>query len=194
VERWHTGRRGSRSPLPALLLLPFLTPASVVPCARELGVGIVAYSPLCRGLLAGAIDPAALPVTDRRSLNPRFTAENFSANKAGCAEPLAQMAGNALCATHGRLARSTSLCCCSATKGCTAAQLSLAWVHAQGDDVFPIPGTKSVSRLLEASAMPARGRARASALLTPCDIRTCRRLPSSFRQKRSSSCEGACRS
>jgi hypothetical protein len=64
-------------------------------------VGIVAYSPLCRGLLAGAIDPAALPVTDRRSLNPRFTAENFSANKAGCAEPLAQMAGNALCATHG---------------------------------------------------------------------------------------------
>lgn len=64
-------------------------------------MGIVAYSPLCRGLLAGAIDPAALPVTDRRSLNPRFTAENFSANKAGCAEPLAQMAGNALCVTHG---------------------------------------------------------------------------------------------
>lgn len=65
-----------------------------------------------------------------------------------------------------RLARSTSLCCCSATKGCTAAQLSLAWVHAQGDDVFPIPGTKSVSRLLEASTMPSRGRARAPALLT----------------------------
>ena len=66
---------------------------AVVPCARELGVGIVAYSPLCRGLLTGTIDPSALPATDRRSINPRFTADNFSANMAACAAPLASIAG-----------------------------------------------------------------------------------------------------
>ena len=66
---------------------------SVVPCARELGIGIVAYSPLCRGLLTGAVDATALPSSDRRSSNPRFTADNFSTNMAACAQPLAKIAG-----------------------------------------------------------------------------------------------------
>jgi aryl-alcohol dehydrogenase-like predicted oxidoreductase len=129
-------------------------PRAVVPCARELGVGIVAYSPLCRGLLTGAIDPSALPATDRRSLNPRFTADNFSANMTACAAPLASMAGSFFCCFHRKFVCATSRC--AATKGCSPAQLCLAWVHAQGQDVFPIPGTKSVSRLLEARAIPAQ--------------------------------------
>ncbi len=73
--------------------VPPLTSTPVIPCARELGIGIVAYSPLCRGLLTGAVNPAALPATDRRSANPRFSAEKFSANMAACAQPLANIAG-----------------------------------------------------------------------------------------------------
>ncbi len=82
-----------------------------MPCARELGVGIVAYSPLCRGLLTGSVDPSALPATDSRIFNPRFTADNFSANMAACVAPLASTSGALLfslgaCAVlHASLAR-----------------------------------------------------------------------------------------
>ncbi len=99
----------------------------VVPTARELGVGIVAYSPLGRGLLSGTITSVdQLDEKDFRRTNPRFKDENFAANV-----PKASFADLA------------------AKKGCTPAQLALAWLHAQGDDVFPIPGTKTSTRLVE---------------------------------------------
>ncbi len=101
--------------------------AEVVPTARELGVGIVAYSPLGRGFLSATIASTAdLPEKDHRRRYPRFTDENLRAN--------APTAG-----FHELAAK----------KGCTPAQLALAWLHAQGDDVFPIPGTKSCTRIVE---------------------------------------------
>jgi aryl-alcohol dehydrogenase-like predicted oxidoreductase len=88
---------------------------------RELGIGFVPYSPLGRGFLAGQIrsvddfDP-----DDWRRTNPRFTGENFQRNL--------QLVDEIRRVAH--------------EKGCTPAQLALAWVLAQGDDVVPIPGTK----------------------------------------------------
>ncbi len=96
--------------------------------ARELGIGIVAYSPLGRGFLTGAIrSPQDFSADDFRRSSPRFTGENFEKNLrlVGAVREIAQR------------------------KGCTAAQLALAWVLAQGDDVVPIPGTKRVSTLEE---------------------------------------------
>lgn len=95
--------------------------AEVVPVARELGIGIVAYSPLGRGFLTGQIrsfDDFA--PDDYRRLSPRFQGENFGANLA-LLDRVEEVA---------------------AEKGCTAGQLALAWVMAQGPDVVPIPGTK----------------------------------------------------
>ncbi len=93
----------------------------VVPTARELGIGIVAYSPLGRGFLTGRItSPEDIPDDDFRRYLPRFTGENFTRNIA-------------LVDTVRELA---------AAKGCTPGQLALAWVLAQGEDVVPIPGTK----------------------------------------------------
>jgi aryl-alcohol dehydrogenase-like predicted oxidoreductase len=93
----------------------------VVPTARELGIGIVPYSPLGRGFLTGQIrsfdDFAA---DDYRRFSPRFQGENFAANL----ELVKQVEA---------IARE---------KSCTPGQLALAWVMAQGDDVVPIPGTK----------------------------------------------------
>jgi aryl-alcohol dehydrogenase-like predicted oxidoreductase len=93
----------------------------VLGACRQLGVGFVAYSPLGRGFLTGEIrryeDFAA---DDYRRLNPRFQGENFVRNL-GLVEKVRELAQ---------------------TKGCTAAQLALAWVLAQNDDVVPIPGTK----------------------------------------------------
>jgi aryl-alcohol dehydrogenase-like predicted oxidoreductase len=100
--------------------------STLLPTARELGVGVVAYSPLSRGLLTGALPPA-FDATDRRALFPRFQGPNLDGNVAKAAR-LAELA---------------------AAKGCTAAQLSLAWLLAQGVDVFPIPGTKTASRVRE---------------------------------------------
>eukprot|EP00442_Polarella_glacialis_P011192 CAMPEP_0115124202 /NCGR_PEP_ID=MMETSP0227-20121206/48143_1 /TAXON_ID=89957 /ORGANISM="Polarella glacialis, Strain CCMP 1383" /LENGTH=284 /DNA_ID=CAMNT_0002527011 /DNA_START=101 /DNA_END=951 /DNA_ORIENTATION=- len=89
----------------------------IVPTCRELGICIVAYSPLCRGLLTGAFQEA--PKDFRGSGGqPRFAAENLARNLALVGQ-LEQIA--------------------AAKKGCTASQLALAWVHAQGADVFPIP-------------------------------------------------------
>jgi len=100
----------------------------VVPACRELGVGLVAYSPLGRGFLTGAIRSIDdLAADDWRRTNPRFEGANFERNLS-------------LVARIERLA---------ADKGCTPAQLALAWVLAQGRDVVPIPGTRSRTRLEE---------------------------------------------
>jgi aryl-alcohol dehydrogenase-like predicted oxidoreductase len=100
----------------------------ILPTCRELGVGFVAYSPLGRGFLTGAIrSPEDFEEDDYRRRTPRFQGENFQKNLD-------------LVAQIEELARK---------KGCTPAQLALAWVLAQGDDIVPIPGTKKVKRLEE---------------------------------------------
>ena len=93
----------------------------ILPTVRELGIGFVAYSPLGRGFLTGQIKrPEDFPEDDFRRFHPRFTGENFDRN-IGLVREIEGMA---------------------AEKGVTAAQLALAWVLAQGEDVVPIPGTK----------------------------------------------------
>jgi aryl-alcohol dehydrogenase-like predicted oxidoreductase len=95
---------------------------------RELGIGFVAYSPLGRGFLTGAFKSLAdLAPDDWRRKNPRFAEENFQKNLA-LVEKINAMA---------------------VEKKCTPAQLALAWVMAQGEDVVPIPGTRKISRLEE---------------------------------------------
>ena len=102
--------------------------AEVIPTVRELGIGYVAYSPLGRGFLSGRFQsPDDFPDDDFRKFHPRFQGENFEKNIQLVRE-VEEMA---------------------ADKGCTAAQLALAWVLAQGDDVVPIPGTKHVRYLDE---------------------------------------------
>jgi aryl-alcohol dehydrogenase-like predicted oxidoreductase len=96
--------------------------------ARELRIGIVAYSPLGRGFLTGAIkSPDDFAPDDFRRNSPRFIGENFEKNLN-------------LVRTVERIAQ---------RKGCTSGQLALAWVLAQGDDVVPIPGTKRMKYLEE---------------------------------------------
>ncbi|WP_183923680.1 aldo/keto reductase [Sphingomonas sp. BK069] len=93
----------------------------ILPTVRELGVGFVPYSPLGRGFLTGQLrSEADLPADDYRRNSPRFQGEAFARNLDLVAE-IARMA---------------------AEKGCTPAQLALAWVMAQGEDIVPIPGTK----------------------------------------------------
>ncbi len=105
--------------------------AAVVPTARALGIGIVAYSPLGRGFLTGRLtSPDDFPEGDFRRFLPRFTGENFARNLA-------------LVASVRGLAEA---------KGCTPGQLALAWVLARGDDVVPIPGTKRRTYLEENAA------------------------------------------
>jgi aryl-alcohol dehydrogenase-like predicted oxidoreductase len=104
--------------------------AGVLAVCRELGIGFVAYSPLGRGFLSGRITSAEdLDAGDFRRRNPRFTDENLRANQRLAAK-VAEVANE---------------------KGVTPAQLALAWVLAQGDDVVPIPGTKR-RRYLEENA------------------------------------------
>jgi aryl-alcohol dehydrogenase-like predicted oxidoreductase len=94
---------------------------AVLDTVRELGIGFVAYSPLGRGFLSGAVQrPEDLAEDDFRRHNPRFQGENFQKNL-----ELVQQVGEI-----------------AAAKGVTPSQLALAWVLAQGDDVGPIPGTK----------------------------------------------------
>ncbi len=92
----------------------------VLPAARELGIGIVPYSPLGRGFLSDSFARPEDVVGDFRRSLPRFQGENFQRNAAV-------------------VARIRDL---AAEKGFTAAQLALAWVHSRGEDVVPIPGTK----------------------------------------------------
>ncbi len=98
----------------------------VLPTVRELGIGFVAYSPLGRGFLTGQITSAEeLAEDDFRRANPRFEAGHLEANLA-------------LARAVGDLAK---------RKGCTAAQVAIAWVLSRGEEVVPIPGTKHLAYL-----------------------------------------------
>jgi aryl-alcohol dehydrogenase-like predicted oxidoreductase len=100
----------------------------VLPVLRELGIGLVAYSPLGRGFLTGEIRSTDdFADNDSRKTNPRFTGDNFQRNLRAVDEVEA-------------IAREV---------GATPAQVALAWVLAQGDDIAPIPGTKRVARVEE---------------------------------------------
>ncbi len=93
----------------------------ILDTCRELGISFVAYSPLGRGFLTGAFkNPSQFSPGDFRSVNPRMKAGNFEQNRA-LVDKVEDMAKK---------------------KGCTAAQLALAWVLSRGDDVIPIPGTR----------------------------------------------------
>jgi aryl-alcohol dehydrogenase-like predicted oxidoreductase len=105
---------------------------AVLPLLRELGIGLVAYSPLGRGFLTGAIrSTEELPDSDYRKTNPRFFDEHFQHN----------------------LSSADELRDISAEVGATPAQVALAWLLAKGSDsrsgIVPIPGTKRVARLEE---------------------------------------------
>ena len=103
----------------------------VLAACRELGIGFVAYSPLGRGFLTGAIrSPEDFGEGDFRSSSPRFQGENFQRNLdlVTAVEELAK------------------------EKGCTPGQLALGWVLAQGEDIVPIPGTKRVKYVEENAA------------------------------------------
>jgi aryl-alcohol dehydrogenase-like predicted oxidoreductase len=103
----------------------------VLPTCRELGIGFVPYSPLGRGFLSGRFkSPDELDDSDFRKRGPRFTGENLKANLA-LADKVAEIA---------------------AEKRITPAQLALAWVLAQGEDLVPIPGTKRREYLEENAA------------------------------------------
>lgn len=117
--------------------------ADVLPACRELGVGLVPYSPLGRGFLTGHAKRAEEYERDgdmRRSI-PKFQGENFDRNRA-------------LVAALERL---------GAKKGCTPAQIALAWLLAQGDDVVPIPGASRRTHLAENAGA-------ASVQLASCDL------------------------
>jgi aryl-alcohol dehydrogenase-like predicted oxidoreductase len=115
---------------------------AILPTLRELGIGFVAYSPLGRGFLSGAINTLDdLDEDDFRRRNPRFQGENFQHN----------------------LDLANAVRAIAEEKGVTPAQLALAWVLSRGDDVVPIPGTKRRSYLEEnAKAVDVE--------LTPADI------------------------
>jgi len=100
----------------------------ILPTVRELGIGFVAYSPLGRGFLTSAVKPAAeYPQDDMRSWDERWQPGNYEKNIAAI-EQLTELAHE---------------------KDTTVTQLALAWLLAQGDDIAPIPGTRSPDRLAE---------------------------------------------
>jgi aryl-alcohol dehydrogenase-like predicted oxidoreductase len=105
--------------------------AEVLPACRELGIGLVPYSPLGRGFLTGAIRSADdLAGDDWRRQNPRFAAGNLAPN----------------------LALADAVKALAAARGATPAQLALAWLLAQGEQIVPIPGTRRIARLDENAA------------------------------------------
>jgi aryl-alcohol dehydrogenase-like predicted oxidoreductase len=105
--------------------------AALLPLLRELGIGFVPYSPLGHGFLTGTIrSPEELDDDDWRKNNPRFTEGNFEKNLRIVDEVEAV----------------------ASEVGATPAQVALAWLLAQGDDIAPIPGTKRVSRVEENTA------------------------------------------
>ncbi|HEX5686166.1 MAG TPA: aldo/keto reductase [Ideonella sp.] len=110
--------------------------AEILPTCRELGIGLVPYSPLGRGFLAGAMRSAdVLDANDWRRQNPRFQGDNMVRNLA-----LAD-AVKALATQHGA----------------TPAQLALAWLLNRGPDIVPIPGTRQIARLDENAAAATLG-------------------------------------
>ncbi|MGE4429003.1 MAG: aldo/keto reductase [Solirubrobacteraceae bacterium] len=105
--------------------------ADVLPTVRELGIGFVPYSPLGRGFLTGDVRPAAeYPANDMRSWDDRWQPGNYERNLEA-------------------VERLTAL---AASKGITVGRLALAWLLAQGEDIVPIPGTRSVARVRENAA------------------------------------------
>lgn len=100
--------------------------AEVLPTIRELGIGLVAYSPLSRGFLSGELKKPE-DIKDNRRNMPRFQGENFYKNLE-LVEKIEALAEQ---------------------KGCTPSQLALAWVLAQGDDIIAIPGSKRIRHLEE---------------------------------------------
>jgi aryl-alcohol dehydrogenase-like predicted oxidoreductase len=116
--------------------------AAILPAVRELGIGFVPYSPLGRGFLTGDFRPAAdYPADDMRSWDHRWQPGNYERN-VEAVERLVALA---------------------ASKGITVSQLALAWLLAQGDDIVPIPGTRSPARVVENAAA-------ADVTLTPADL------------------------
>ncbi|GII42390.1 aldo/keto reductase [Planotetraspora phitsanulokensis] len=102
--------------------------AEILPLLRELGIGLVPYSPLGRGFLTGKLRSLdGLAADDFRRRNPRFTGDNLALNLR-IVDEVEAVAGEA---------------------GATSAQVAIAWLLAQGDDLAPIPGTKQVARLEE---------------------------------------------
>ncbi len=100
----------------------------VLPVLRELGIGFVAYSPLGRGFLTGAVRSREdIPEDDNRRNNPRFNEENFA----------------------GNLRLADEVAAVAAEVGATPGQVALAWLLAQGEHIVPIPGTKRVARVEE---------------------------------------------
>jgi aryl-alcohol dehydrogenase-like predicted oxidoreductase len=100
--------------------------ADVIPALRELGIGLVPFSPLGRGFLTGAVQRAeAYPEGDYRRMDPRYQGANFDANMAA-AEAVRHLA---------------------AARGATAAQIALAWILNKGEDFVPIPGTRHIANL-----------------------------------------------
>jgi aryl-alcohol dehydrogenase-like predicted oxidoreductase len=100
----------------------------ILPALRELGIGLVSYAPLGRGMLTGTItSPDDFDADDFRSRNPRFLGDAFETNL--------------------RLVREVQRL--AEEKGVTAGQLALAWVLAQGDDIVPIPGTRHIEYVEE---------------------------------------------
>ena len=103
----------------------------IIPTCRELGIGFVPYSPLSRGFLSGKIKSMDdFSPNDFRRISPRFQGDNFRKN-VDLVEKIKELAQE---------------------KNCTPSQLALAWVLAQGNDMFPIPGTKRVKYLEENAA------------------------------------------
>jgi aryl-alcohol dehydrogenase-like predicted oxidoreductase len=108
--------------------------AEILPLVRALGIGFVAYSPLGRGFLTGELrSPDQLDDNDFRKSNPRFVAENLEQNLR-LVDEVAAVANEV---------------------GATPAQVALAWLLAQGDDIAPIPGTRRVARMEENAAADA---------------------------------------
>ncbi len=105
----------------------------VVPAARELGIALVPYSPLGRGLLTATLDANTVATSDFRRDDPRFQGENLADN----------------------LAQVTALREFAAGLDISAGQLALAWLLAQGSDVVPIPGTRRAARIRENAAAAA---------------------------------------
>ncbi|HTA52867.1 MAG TPA: aldo/keto reductase [Candidatus Acidoferrum sp.] len=115
----------------------------ILSTCRELGIGLVPYSPLGRGFLTGQVKSADFGPKDFRRISPRFQGENFQKNL-----ELVQ-----------RIEK------IAAEKGCTPAQLALAWVLAQGPDIVPIPGTKRRTYLDQNLGA-------LDVMLTPADLKT----------------------
>ncbi|WP_422026171.1 aldo/keto reductase [Pyruvatibacter mobilis] len=105
----------------------------VLPACRELGIGFVPFSPLGRGFLTGALKKDDLAKGDMRKMLPRFSDDNFDANRA-LVTAVEEMAS---------------------ARGVTAGQIALAWVMARGDHIVPIPGTKRRTYLEENAAADA---------------------------------------